>query len=197
MQAPQTAPEELHSNPGLPGAEGPGTAGLAGTCNRGRESWRARSPRQAAVPVCPALGSRPAARTATPHRATPHSSCQGASRHSQLCSGCLPSLPLQAPSTGLWGERLLSPGLTERGSQTRVEATAGPGGHPASPSPAWATPSPPCSHQGSSTLGLQERCLPPDTAAPQPAWAPLLSLWDPSRWDSPHWLTGVLQICPV
>lgn len=74
--------------------------------------------------MCPALGSRPAARTATPHRATPHSSCQGASCHSQLCSGCLPSLPLQAPSTGLWGERLLSPGLTERGSQTRVEATA-------------------------------------------------------------------------
>lgn len=198
-QAPQAAPEGLYSNPGLLGAEDsaqPGAARRAGACSGSRESQTPRSPHPAAVPMCPAPGSQPAARTATLHRAAPPQQPSGGFPP-QPAPGCLPSLPLQAPSMGLWEEWLLSPGLPERGSQTRVEAIARPQGYPAGHSPAWAMPSPPCSRHNLSIRGLRERCLPPAPAAPQSACAPPLSLWDSSPRDPPHLLSRVLQICSM
>lgn len=175
--------------------EQPGGRGHAAGAGKAR---RPAAPTQLQCPCAlPRGASLPHAQPlcTAPH---PHSSRQGASRHSQrqAVSGCLPSLPLQAPSMGLWGKRLLSPGLPEQGSQTRVEAIARPRGHPAGCSPAWAIPSPPCSYHDLSTRGLREQCFPPAPAAPQSACAPPLSLWDSSPWDPPHPLSGVCRSAP-
>lgn len=82
----------------------PDAARQAGTHSGGQESRTARSPYQAAVPVCPALGSQPATCTAMPHRTTPpqHPS-RGFLPQPAPSQAVCPSLSLQAPSTGLWG----------------------------------------------------------------------------------------------